>query len=395
MVQATDSMQSFGFVEQDQQSFPDAMVAKESVAEQSLKSEEAPLVLQTLVQDCKQKQRSWRVAHLWLQATSRSRVLATKKKLVEQREIDYQTCKSGSIPETMSDTMAKTSSTRRTSKAPVPKPGVLPQMSSKPKLDTQNSFRNYSRRRTKDEPFVDSKASARDYSFEAPPQAATSPKSATSPLVTALDTCSRRAGTFDIVYKISKKHHIGVEVVRSELEQFRSFLGPSVKDDVMTFELFQETVRKMMNVASIADIDPKLVAIKWRQVDKDGSNYVDFEEFLLWRLSVCYTEELAVDSSERWIRNIARTHCVPLIDVERFKAVFDHYDADSSGVIDEDEFKKVLIDVMKIKDTSAISDRVLKTFYMEALAQGSKRTLDFEAFLVWYTTMFDGSLSGI
>merc|ERR1712034_206967 len=93
----------------------------------------------------------------------------------------------------------------------------------------------------------------------------------------------------------------------------------------------------------------------WSKFDRDGSGEIDFEEFVLWAGSHQWGEEMIVgDPKDRQMRRIARDNGFLLPEIEGVKAVFDKFDVDKSGFIDEMEFKAVLIKLMKVKDPTDV-----------------------------------------
>merc|ERR1712187_1004283 len=90
---------------------------------------------------------------------------------------------------------------------------------------------------------------------------------------------------------------------------------------------------------------------------------------------------------QREIRKIARKHGLPIVAVERYKTSFDTFDEDESGMIEYDEFEKLLCALIKVpKDLNLPTSRV-RQFWTETDADGSG-AIGFEEFLLFYTRYF-------
>eukprot|EP00435_Cladocopium_sp_Y103_P037929 s1486_g10.t1 len=113
---------------------------------------------------------------------------------------------------------------------------------------------------------------------------------------------------------------------------------------------------------------------------------VSFEEFLLWSQSTTFVEETLVRSpKERHLRQLARDHRCDFVQVEVLMKLFRACDTDGSGYIEWDEFRQVVCSMLKVKESTDISEARLQRYWKEADHQKTGR-LDFEQFLVWYAS---------
>jgi len=154
-------------------------------------------------------------------------------------------------------------------------------------------------------------------------------------------------------------------------------------------EEFQSIVRTRCNLPSDKSVPTHLMKnLTWtRSLDK-GAPVVSFEAYLLWSIHCAYCEELLVpDAYNRHIRQLARDQGMLLPDVEKVKEVFDGFDKDGSGEIEEGEFKDILCVLMKVKSESDVSATKLQRYWRELDSDGSG-AVGFEEFLIWYATLF-------
>merc|ERR1711879_289396 len=119
----------------------------------------------------------------------------------------------------------------------------------------------------------------------------------------------------------------------------------------------------------------------------DRSHSLDFSEFALWFSRHAFNENFLLSKDQQEIRKIARQHSLPIPEVERYKSSFDSYDEDESGMIEYEEFEKLLYALIKVpKDLDLPPSRV-RQFWLETDEDGSG-AITFEEFLMFYTRYF-------
>eukprot|EP00928_Gymnodinium_smaydae_P035481 TRINITY_DN24968_c0_g1_i1.p1 TRINITY_DN24968_c0_g1~~TRINITY_DN24968_c0_g1_i1.p1 ORF type:complete len:150 (-),score=49.55 TRINITY_DN24968_c0_g1_i1:112-561(-) len=119
-----------------------------------------------------------------------------------------------------------------------------------------------------------------------------------------------------------------------------------------------------------------------------GQEYVGldmtWEDFISWIASRYWTEEMTLASEkERRLRQLARDHNILLLDAEVAQRLFDEYDYDRSGSIEEEEFKSIYYKIFNVKDPSDVSALRLQRYWREVDNDGSGRVC-FPEFLLWY-----------
>lgn len=191
---------------------------------------------------------------------------------------------------------------------------------------------------------------------------------------------------FNYAVNVAKKHNMSVDEVKIALDEFHRLDKDS--NGYLCETEFLEVVRSRANLPPHEPVPKHLRAKFWAKADSDNSGDVDFEEFLLWSVQSAYTEEILVtDHKERYVRQLARKSGFALTDVERVKKVFDSFDGDGSGVVDESEFREVLIALMKVKNPADVSEKKMKRFWLEVDTDRSGE-INFEEFLLWYFNFF-------
>lgn len=190
---------------------------------------------------------------------------------------------------------------------------------------------------------------------------------------------------FDMQMSLAKKHDLPVDTVRRKREEFLEY--DSNKNGLITRDEFREILRVRCGLADDQDVPEHLSCNFFL---KHGIGEIDFEEFLLWSCNTEYCEEfLVTNPEERALRKLARTQGYCLPDVERIKKVFDAFDSDGSGVIEELEFKEIVLSLMKIKNPADVSEKKLKRYWRE-VDTDMTGDVGFDEFLVWYFNFFEG-----
>jgi Ca2+-binding EF-hand superfamily protein len=203
------------------------------------------------------------------------------------------------------------------------------------------------------------------------------------------------ASSFDHnLLTLSQRHGLTIYEVKKRRDEFLSF---SVKGDgILTQQEFEKAVRQRANIPENEAIPDHLTLCKYRadvaEAMSNKSEFVSFEEYLLWYINTAYAEEVMVtDPRERSIRSLARGSKLNIADVEHVKGVFDRFDIDGSQTICYNEFRPMLLALMKIVNPEHISPIRMNRYWSELKKNcaGSKTEVPFEQFLLWYFRFFD------
>jgi len=199
---------------------------------------------------------------------------------------------------------------------------------------------------------------------------------------------------------LAKKYNLPVNDVREMKREFAE-LDKEGSGEISWAD-FQSLVRKRGNLPAdkaipahllqgMADRQPKSMM---GEDGKDAFQDVGFEEYLRWTIQVAWSEEMLMPCpEERTIRQLARDQGMLLPDVERVKQLFDTFDTDGSGEIEEEEFRHILYKMLNVRDVSDVPIKRLERYWREVDLDGSG-CIGFNEFLIWYKTSFskDGKI---
>merc|ERR1712139_191511 len=99
-------------------------------------------------------------------------------------------------------------------------------------------------------------------------------------------------------------------------------------------------------------------------------------------------EKMVPSKAERNIRALARETEMMLPDVEKVKCLFDEFDTDRSGEIEEEEFRHILYKMLKARDPTDVPMKRLKRYWREVDIDCSG-SISFTEFLLWYKNNFN------
>jgi len=190
---------------------------------------------------------------------------------------------------------------------------------------------------------------------------------------------------------LSYSYHVQLDDLKAARDEFAAF-DPGHRGEI-SYEQFKNLIRARCRLRSDEDVPYHLLAALRRNTSGDNTP-VTFEAFLLWSIHCAYAEEFLVpDPRLRHIRQLARDYGFWLPDVEKVKEVFDGFDTDGSGEIEEDEFKAILYRLMNVKSESDVSDKKLERYWRELDSNGTGG-VGFDEFLTWYANLFPQLFSG-
>lgn len=128
-------------------------------------------------------------------------------------------------------------------------------------------------------------------------------------------------------------------------------------------------------VASDPDI---LKAFRVADVNKD--DLLSFQEFAMWMLTQTFAECLNIDSKERELRNLAKEYNLSLIQVDKYKRMFEELDEDGSGMIESCEFENLLYKCGNIPRDIGLSATRRQSMWSDA-DNRMRGSINFEEFL--------------
>ncbi|CAE8598842.1 unnamed protein product, partial [Polarella glacialis] len=142
------------------------------------------------------------------------------------------------------------------------------------------------------------------------------------------------------------------------------------------------------------------------EIDEDGSGSVTFEEFQAWYSKVFNveinpdrTDFITIDivpADQRMLREVSKKLSLDNLKVESLWKEFKKLDQDSSGSLDQEEFKVIVQQILSPTNPRAdkveVPEKVMHKFWIEVDTDNSG-SVNFEEFAAWYMKCFDGSAS--
>jgi len=163
------------------------------------------------------------------------------------------------------------------------------------------------------------------------------------------------------------------------------------KHGTLDYKSFGEIVEHIMksNEQKLSgEAMAKKIEVSWREVDRNYSGKIDFEEFAIWYSSVGFQQELLLSPGKIRIRDFARKYKLSIAEVDAVHCKFLCFDEDESGEIEFHEFEKLLYKLMKIPQGAELPAKRVQHFWKEIDLDGSG-SVSFDEFLQWYIKYFD------
>lgn len=101
-----------------------------------------------------------------------------------------------------------------------------------------------------------------------------------------------------------------------------------------------------------------------------------------------FDNDVLIDESEHEIRELAKKHGVPVVEVEKIKKEFDGFDTDRTGSICYEEFRDLMFKLMEARDPSDIPPKRIE-FFWQMVDEDQSGSVEFEEFLKWQQSYFD------
>eukprot|EP00747_Dinoflagellata_sp_TGD_P184855 gnl/TRDRNA2_/TRDRNA2_40889_c0_seq1.p1 gnl/TRDRNA2_/TRDRNA2_40889_c0~~gnl/TRDRNA2_/TRDRNA2_40889_c0_seq1.p1 ORF type:complete len:681 (+),score=63.48 gnl/TRDRNA2_/TRDRNA2_40889_c0_seq1:70-2112(+) len=197
---------------------------------------------------------------------------------------------------------------------------------------------------------------------------------------------SRQSHHRHSLWHLAIELRIPVEALRAAFELFEEHSD----NGELSADGFANVLCTLTHVSCVEELPNGMINDCFMSADKDRSDGLDFAEFARWFSRHGFSEEVLLTQEQRELRTVARRYQMPLVDVERYKAAFDSYDSDNSGMIDYDEFVKLLYVLIKVPNSMELPVSRVKQFWSEVDTDGSG-SIGFEEFLVFYKRFFADS----
>lgn len=205
---------------------------------------------------------------------------------------------------------------------------------------------------------------------------------------------STKTSLFYTCVELSKQYLVPLEEVKKILDEFKQI---DVSGDMLiSQEEFEASALQNMGWSGPHEDIPNDVKDRikkyFKEMDKNASEFIDFEEYFDWSLKHRWAEEfLARDEKDLENRQLARQAGIPLFEVENYRQMFDEFDTDGSAEISQAEFVYVIMQIMDVKDARDIPAPILNRYWQEVDADCSGE-VSFREFLDWMLTKGLGSL---
>lgn len=209
--------------------------------------------------------------------------------------------------------------------------------------------------------------------------------SKSSPTILTNSSCS-----FEQCVALAKKHRLPMETVKQAAEEF--MVLDLDKNGRLEQHEFEQAVRKRCDLDPAKPIPPHLLTQNWNDANLDNDGDLTFEEFLQWSVKNAFLEEMLVDPKDRELRALARNQNFNILQVEECRAVFDRFDFDKSGFIEEEEFRQVLAVLWNLPEKELPGKR-MRRFWSEVDTDRLGK-VSFKSFAMWWFKVYHGGLSG-
>lgn len=185
---------------------------------------------------------------------------------------------------------------------------------------------------------------------------------------------------------------LAVPLRRRRGQRFRKKKDPQEYDVLTEGRLersagFEKLLCTLTHAEDPSSLPEGFIDSAFRSADADGSESLDFLEFAQWYMRHGFSEAVLLTPEQREIRKIARHHGLPIVWVEEYKKSFDSFDEDGSGMIEFDEFQKLLYKLIKVPSHLDLPVNLVRQFWAEADDDGGG-AIGFEEFLMFYTRYF-------
>ncbi|CAE7822433.1 unnamed protein product [Symbiodinium sp. CCMP2592] len=190
--------------------------------------------------------------------------------------------------------------------------------------------------------------------------------------------------------RLAQTLQLPLEVVKQAAHCFRQHAEcePPKRPDLWRLKQsdFEKVLCDLCSVADTKELSQLFVSKAFRLADMTKSGDLDLQEFVTWYATFSFSEELLLGKSTKNVRDVARTLGINLLDIERYKRVFDSYDKNKSGVIEMAEFRLMVNRLLKVPAGHHLPASVVKSFWNMADSDGNGH-IDFPEFCEFYLTL--------
>jgi len=179
-------------------------------------------------------------------------------------------------------------------------------------------------------------------------------------------TPRRKTDDVDMIISVARKAKMTVAEVKAELANFNSI---KARPDVSYIdgEVFLAEARRRFQLREDAFLPRHLLTGSECIAAGCGMSFVAFMD---WWCHHRHAPELLGEATEWELRKLAAKLGVDMFMMEHLKETFDSFDEDKSGVIDKDEFKAVVRQIMGATEGSDVPADLLQRLWRECDKNG-------------------------
>lgn len=200
------------------------------------------------------------------------------------------------------------------------------------------------------------------------------------------------------VLRLRRELNIPMEAMRQARDLFRKHADmptDEVRDGILRKPGFAKLWLEMTHRES--DDGSHVPSEIWQEALRHAGQWaargLDFGQFATWFSSRYFCEDVSLDRPKRRLRSVARQHSMHHNDVERYKQMFNKFDADGNGTIDREEFEKLLYQCTKMPHDIELPAARIENLWNFADDDGNQE-IKFDEFLSFYKTYLGKSSTG-
>ncbi|CAE8624748.1 unnamed protein product [Polarella glacialis] len=134
----------------------------------------------------------------------------------------------------------------------------------------------------------------------------------------------------------------------------------------MHTEKFGQACCAIAGVSNLKELPDGFLESAMLSADKDLSGRIDLCEFMHFYFKFSFSEEVTISPENRMLRKIARKHGIQYTDMDKYLKAFTKVDEDGSGLIELDEFAKLIPTLLKLPAGQILPESRVKKLWVDA-----------------------------
>ncbi|CAE8650746.1 unnamed protein product [Polarella glacialis] len=196
-------------------------------------------------------------------------------------------------------------------------------------------------------------------------------------------------GAFAPTWDVRKQTPDSLEKLtqHSSKEAARLFLPHASLDGALSKQQFAKILLQLSGCESKDDLPDGMLEQAFRVIPGGKMTFGDFDA---WFSRAGFDERLILTSEQRGFRQLCRNYGMNVLDVERYRQIFNEFDIDRSGAIEKNEFEALVRKCAKVRANVEIPSSRFQQLWKDCDLDGSGE-VTFEEFLMFYRRYFDDS----